>query len=133
VDVARPEFGGHAVTARVEDEEGVIADGLEVMGWSASEVGRDVIEGAAGVVPRRRPSKEIRAIGIDLGKSMFHLVAVDARGQVLERRSPAGSLIASRRAGSRPYCPVHGTLGAVDIEGPHHVAGWRFSVAASDR
>src|SRR5713101_4727271 len=29
---------------------------------------------------------EIRAIGIDLGKSMFHLAAVDARGQVLERR-----------------------------------------------
>lgn len=29
---------------------------------------------------------EIRAIGIDLGKSMFHLVAVDARGQVLQRR-----------------------------------------------
>ena len=29
---------------------------------------------------------EIRAIGIDLRKSMFHLVAVDARGQVLERR-----------------------------------------------
>ena len=29
---------------------------------------------------------EIRAIGIDLGKSIFHLAAVDARGQVLERR-----------------------------------------------
>src|SRR5438552_15810948 len=30
VNVARPELGGHAVTAWVEDEEGVIADGLEV-------------------------------------------------------------------------------------------------------
>jgi hypothetical protein len=30
VDVARPEFGGHAVTARIEDVERVIANGLEV-------------------------------------------------------------------------------------------------------
>jgi transposase len=29
---------------------------------------------------------DIRAIGIDLGKSIFHLVAVDARGHVLERK-----------------------------------------------
>ena len=53
VDVARPERGGQAVAALVEDEERVIADGLEVMGWSAPEARRDVIEGAAGVVPRR--------------------------------------------------------------------------------
>src|SRR5258708_1206726 len=30
VNVARPELGGHAVPAWVEDEEGVIANGLEV-------------------------------------------------------------------------------------------------------
>ena len=29
---------------------------------------------------------EIRAIGIDLGKSIFHLTAVDARGQVVQRK-----------------------------------------------
>ncbi len=29
---------------------------------------------------------EIRAIGIDLGKSIFHLAAVDARGQVVQRK-----------------------------------------------
>ena len=32
---------------------------------------------------------EIRAIGIDLGKSIFHLAAVDARGQVVQREKPS--------------------------------------------
>src|SRR6266852_5774184 len=53
VDVARPKRGGQAVAVLVEDEEGMVADGLEVRGWSAPEAGRDAIEGAAGVVPRR--------------------------------------------------------------------------------
>jgi hypothetical protein len=29
---------------------------------------------------------EIRTIGIDLGKTVFHLVAIDARGKVVARK-----------------------------------------------
>jgi hypothetical protein len=29
---------------------------------------------------------DIRTIGIDLGKTVFHLVGVDARGQVVARK-----------------------------------------------
>src|SRR5439155_25428610 len=35
---------------------------------------------------KRRPSMEIRAIGVDPGKSIFHLAAVDGRGQVVQRK-----------------------------------------------
>ena len=46
----------------------------------------------------RRCSMEIRTIGIDLGKTVFHFVGVNARGQVVVRKKAPGlSCCALRR------------------------------------
>src|SRR5713226_4451566 len=50
------------------------------MGWSAAEPYNEVNSA------ERRPLMEIHAMGIDLGKTVFHLVAVDSSGNVVARK-----------------------------------------------
>src|ERR1700738_2477027 len=52
------------------------------MGWSAA-----FTQPAAGIKDeRRRHSMELTTIGIDLGKTVFHLVGVNLRGEVVLRK-----------------------------------------------
>ena len=59
---------------------------------------------------------EIRVIGIDLGKSVFHLVAADARGQVLQRKK-LSRLQLLRYTGPLRSCLIGMEAGA----GAHHL------------
>ena len=54
----------------------------QLMGWSAAE--SHVVGGIE--CGGRRPVMELHAIGIDLGKTLFHLVGVDACGNVVVRK-----------------------------------------------
>ena len=57
--------------------------------------------------------ENVARVGIDLGKQVFHLTAVDAGGEVVERRR-------LRRTGLRSYLS----------ELPRGAAWWRWRVAA---
>src|ERR1700750_3351063 len=52
----------------------------KLLAWSAAEASG----GCRG--EHRRCSMEMRPIGIDLGKTVFHLVGVNARGEVVVRK-----------------------------------------------
>ena len=51
------------------------------MGWSAAEPYSEDVE-----CRERRLLMEIHTVGIDLGKTLFHLVGVDSSGSVVLRK-----------------------------------------------
>src|SRR5258708_33302980 len=66
------------------------------MGWSAA-----FTQPAVGYKDeRRRRLMELQTIVIDLGKTVFHLVGVNVRGEVVVRKTRAPSPHTSRKPGS---------------------------------
>jgi hypothetical protein len=61
---------------------------FQLMGWSAafSQPALDIQPAAGYKDERRRRSMELHTIGIDLGKTVFHLVGLNPRGEVVVRK-----------------------------------------------
>src|SRR5712664_3613287 len=68
----------------------------KLMGWSAAEPHGEEVE-----CGERRPFMEIQTIGIDLGKTLFHLVGVDASGSVVVRKRCSRSQLVAFTANLR--------------------------------
>jgi hypothetical protein len=54
---------------------------------------------------------EIRTIGIDLGKTIFHLLGVNAQGEVVVRKKCSRTQLL-RFTSNLPACRIRGTMSA---------------------
>ena len=61
---------------------------------------------------------EIRTIGIDLGKTVFHFVGVNARGQVVVRKKCSRTQLLRFTANLRSVPDRHGGLRRGSFSGP---------------
>ena len=64
----------------------------------------------------------IRSIGIDLGKTTFHLVALGERGKVIVRKKAVTQATVGIHGEHEPRRDWHGGLFGLSLSGPRFVA-----------